>query len=68
MTNVTAMLRTVDRVFDEMLMRLGCHDSNDAALISHWQTDPSGFRVQVTRKSDGKILTKFVNTEGETRP
>ena len=54
----------VDAAFDEFLTKLGCKDGRDAALISHWQDDPAGFRVQVTRLSDAKVLTRFVAVQG----
>jgi hypothetical protein len=54
----------VDATFDEFLTKLGCRDGRDAAIISHWQDDPAGFRIQVTRLSDGKALTRFVAVEG----
>ena len=56
------MLDAVDEVFDRLCERLNVTDGRDANLISHWQGD--GFRVQVTRKADGKSLTKFVRADG----
>lgn len=60
---VHQMMDAVDDVFDDLLERLGCHDGTDANLISHWQGD--GFRIQVTRNSDGKSLTKFAAIGGK---
>lgn len=54
----------VDATFDEFLTTLGCKDGRNAELISHWQDDPAGFRIQVTRLSDGKALTRFVASGG----
>ncbi len=59
------MLQTVDHVFNDLLRRLGCEDGRTANLISHWQDGSNpGFRIQVTRKKDGKTLTKFVSQTG----
>jgi hypothetical protein len=56
---------SVDRVFDNLLARLGCRDGGDADLISHWQAGANpGFRIQVTRRSDNRQLTKFVSQNG----
>lgn len=62
---MTKMLSQVDAVFDRLLASLGCVDGTDALLISHWQdgTNP-GFRIQVSRKLDGKSLTRFVSKDG----
>lgn len=53
----------VDEAFDAMLAKLGCNDGTDADLISHWQ-DGLGYRLQVTRKSDGKTLLRSVTLDG----
>jgi hypothetical protein len=63
----TAIAGSVDRVFDALLTRLGCTGGRDANLISHWQ-DGIGYRIQVTRKSDGASLTKLVDLQGAVRP
>lgn len=60
--NLKTMLAAVDTVFDALCKRLGVADGTDAYLVSHWQGD--GFRVQVTRKTDGAVLTKFVCADG----
>ena len=57
----------VERGFDRMLSRLSCHDGNDARMVSHWQEEPRGFRLQVTRKGDGASLTRFIGTDGSDR-
>lgn len=59
---MSKMLEIVDAVFDSLCARLGVLDGRDADLISHWQGN--GFRIQVTRKADGKALTKFVRADG----
>ena len=56
-------LAKVDAAFDGMLARLSCRDGADAAIISHWQDDPPGYRLQVMRRSDGRSLTCFVARE-----
>lgn len=66
--NTQNFLRMVDKVFDDLLSRLGCQEGPDVALISHWQdgTFP-GYRIQVTRRADGASLTKFVCLDGTIR-
>lgn len=57
-------MSTVAKAFDDLLTRLGCHDSTDAVLISHRQEGSSPgiqvIRIRVIRKSDGAELTKSV--------
>lgn len=63
--NAAKCCKSVDRVFDALLGCLGCEDSRDAILMSHWQEGANpGFRIQVTRRSDGKTLIKFVGQSG----
>ncbi len=59
--SVNAMLKSMDRVFDDLLQKLGCSDGTDAILISHWQPKEQGFRIQVTRKIDQRSLSRFVD-------
>lgn len=59
------MMDAVDDVYDALLAKLGCTDGTDADLISHWQEN--GFRIQVSRKADGRALTRFVSLSGEIR-
>jgi hypothetical protein len=66
--NFQGMNKSVEKSFDTMLKRLGCTDGTDAHIISHWQSEPAGFRLQVTRKLDGEALTKFVDGHGNIRP
>ena len=64
--NVKEMLKRVDQVFDELLGQLGCEDGRDADLISHWQDGANpGFRIQVTRHTDKRMLTRFVDQLGK---
>jgi hypothetical protein len=59
------MHAAVDRVFDDLLRRLDCEDGRTANLICHWQDGSNpGYRIQVSRKEDGKTLTKFVSQTG----
>lgn len=62
MKNVENFLRVVDQVFDELISSLGITDDRDATLMSWWQNgDRPGYRLQVTRKRDGKSKTRFVD-------
>ncbi len=66
---IPVMLRTLDRVADELTQKLGCADAKTFAetyVISHWQGN--GFRLQITRQSDGKSLTRFVREDGAVLP
>ena len=47
----------------EAKIREGCTDGMDAHRISHCQ-DGVGYRLQVTRKTDGASLTKSVDLNG----
>lgn len=66
MRNAEAFNRAVDAAFDSMLAALSCDpDANEARLISHWQDDaPRGYRLLVTRKSDGVSATRFIPWTG----
>ncbi len=66
---LNVMLRTLDRVAAELKAKLGCADAKtfaETCVISHWQGD--GFRLQITRLSDGKSLTRFVREDGAVLP
>jgi len=62
--NANELFRRVDLAFDQMLKKLGCVDGNDSIIISHWQDDILGYRLQVTRKTDGRSLTRGVRPDG----
>ena len=65
--SVKKFLQLCDEAYDAMLFSLNCHDGGDAYLISHWQeAEPQGYRIQVTRKSDGRSQTRFVSRAAST--
>ncbi len=66
---INVMWRTLERVADELTEKLGCADAatfNVTCVISHWQGN--GFRLQITRRSDGKSLTRFIREDGAVLP
>ncbi len=66
---INVMLRTLDRLVDELIEKLECADAktfDETIVISHWQGN--GFRLQITRRSDGKSLTRFVREDGTVLP
>ena len=58
------------KTFDDMLAKLNCADeatfSGKAWKISHWQD--TGYRLQVTRRSDGASLTCLIDYSGVRHP
>lgn len=55
---------TVDRVYADLMQKLGVEGSGEALMISHWQDELCNFRIMVRRKSDGKTLTRCAHADG----
>lgn len=61
--DVRSFNKSIDKVFDMLLRKLGCEDTTDAILMNHWQ-EGIGARIQVTRRADGRSLTRGVRLDG----
>jgi len=66
--NARAINGAVDAVYDNLLAHLGCEGSGDAFMVSHWQDDPCGFRISISRRSDNRTATRFVDGNGNIIP
>ena len=66
--NAQAINAAVDKVYDHLMRVLSVTGSSDALMISHWQDQPCGFRITITRKADGVSATRFVNETGGIVP
>ena len=64
---ITKFCRAIDDTFDSLLASLDCSDGSDAYIISHWQGDEIGMRLQVTRKMDGVAVSRVVRPDGTVR-